>query len=409
MIQYIKDYSFKNKRALIRVDFNVPLNSNFQITDDTKMKATIPTIQKVLNKGGAAILMSHLGRPKGGYEERFSLKHLVNYLTNTFNTKVHFAKGCVGSDPQKKSKALKPGEILLLENLRFHPEEKAGDETFAKALATLGDVYISDAFATAHRSHASTSTIAQYFKDKIAGCVMQAELENTNRVLKNTERPFTAIIGGAKVSDKIILIENLLEKVDNLLIGGGMSYTFQKALGGSVGASLLEENYIKLAARLLEKSTKKGVNLFLPADIVVADCFTNEATIAISNSKIVQEGWIGLDIGPATQRKFAKIIQNARTILWNGPMGVFEMPNFSKGTKAIAKAIVKATKQGAFSLVGGGQSAAALNSLGYSDKVSYISTGGGALLAYIEGRELPGIAALHVDTHSFPPPCLSSE
>ncbi|MCG8340891.1 MAG: phosphoglycerate kinase [Cytophagales bacterium] len=408
-MQYIKDYSFKNKRALIRVDFNVPLNSNFQITDDTKMKATIPTIQKVLNKGGAAILMSHLGRPKGGYEERFSLKHLVHYLTNTFNTKVHFAKDCVGPDPQKKSKALKPGEILLLENLRFHPEEKAGDETFAKALATLGEVYINDAFATAHRSHASTSTIAQYFKEKIAGYVMQAELENANRVLKNIERPFTAIIGGAKVSDKIVLIENLLEKVDNLLIGGGMSYTFQKALGGSVGASLLEEDYIKLASQLLEKSAKKGINLFLPADIVVADCFTNEATIAISDGKIVQEGWIGLDIGPETQKKFATIIQNARTILWNGPMGVFEMPNFNKGTKAIAKAVVKATEKGAFSLVGGGQSAAALNSLGFSDKVSYISTGGGALLAYIEGRELPGIAALHVDKHFLPLPCFSSE
>lgn len=405
----MKDYSFKDKRVLIRVDFNVPLTSNFQIIDDTKMRVTIPTIQKVLNKGGAAILMSHLGRPQGGYEKRFSLKHLVSYLTNTFNTKVHFAQDCVGPDPQRKSKALKPGEILLLENLRFHPEEKAGDETFAKTLATLGDVYINDAFATAHRSHASTSTIAQYFKEKIAGYVMQAELKNANRVLKNTERPFTAIIGGAKVPDKIIHIENLLEKVDNLLIGGGMSYTFQKALGGSVGASLLEEGYIKLASQLLEKSAKKGVNLFLPVDIVVADCFTNEATIAISNSGIVQEGWIGVDIGPETQRKFAAIIQNARTILWNGPMGVFEMSNFNKGTKAIAKAVVKATQKGAFSLVGGGQSAAALRSLGFSNKVSYVSTGGGALLAYIERRELPGIAALRVDKYAFAAPCLSSK
>jgi phosphoglycerate kinase len=390
----VDTYNFNNKKAIIRVDFNVPLNDKFEITDDTRLKAVIPTINKILNDGGSAILMSHLGRPKKGPEEKFSLKHLVPYLSDTYNRQVKFANDCIGAEAQEKAKNLAPGEILLLENLRFYKEEETGDENFAKKLADLGDVYVNDAFGTAHRAHASTAVIAQYFDDKVSGYVMKAELENAKQVLENAQKPFTAIMGGAKISDKILLIEKLLDKVDNLIIGGGMSYTFFKALGGKVGNSLVEEDKIELAKNLIQKAKEKGVDLKLPIDSISADEFSNEADVKISQNYSIPDGWMGLDIGPESRQIFAKTIKNSKTILWNGPMGVFEMSNFSQGTTEVAKAVVDATENGAFSLIGGGDSAAAVNSLGYGDKVSYVSTGGGALLEYMEGKTLPGVKAL---------------
>lgn len=392
----IDSYNFAGKKALIRVDFNVPLDNNYQITDDTRLKATIPTINKIIKDGGSVILMSHLGRPKSGPTEEFSLKHLVEYLSETFHKQVKFADDCIGEQARQKAQSLKPGEILLLENLRFYKEEEKGDVEFSKKLAALGDVYVNDAFGTAHRAHASTAVIAQFFKDKVAGYVMQAELDNAKKVLDNAERPFTAIMGGAKISDKILIIERLLDKVDNLIIGGGMSYTFFKALGGNIGNSLLEADKVALAGELIEKARQKGINLLLPQDSVVADGFKNEAQTKTTDNKSIPDGWMGLDIGEKARQDFTRVIENSKTILWNGPMGVFEMPNFAKGTIAIAEAVVKATEKGAFSLIGGGDSAAAVNNLGFGERVSYVSTGGGALLEYMEGKELPGVNALEV-------------
>ncbi|WP_420387998.1 phosphoglycerate kinase [Roseivirga sp.] len=390
----INDFDFSGKRALIRVDFNVPLDSDFNITDDTRIKAAVPTIQKILDEGGAVVLMSHLGRPKEGPEDKFSLKHLVAHLSEVFGRAVKFATDCIGDEAEALSSQLQPGDILLLENLRFYKEETAGDEDFARKLSAHGDIYINDAFGTAHRAHASTSIIAQYFEDKGCGFVMQAELDNAQKVLDNAQKPYTAIMGGAKISDKILIIERLLEKVDNLVIGGGMAYTFFKAIGGQIGNSLVEEDKLDLANELIKKAKSLGVNLMLPIDSVIADAFSNDANIQICMNTSIPDGWMGLDIGPEAAEVFSQSIKESKTILWNGPMGVFEMSKFAAGTKAVADAIVEATRGGAFSLIGGGDSAAAVNTLGYGNDVSYVSTGGGALLEYMEGKELPGVAAL---------------
>ena len=390
----IDNVNFEGKKALIRVDFNVPLNSDFQITDDTRIKAAVPTINKILNDGGAAILMSHLGRPKTGPEEKFSLKHLTGHLSSVFGREIKFATDCVGEEAERLAGSLSSGDILLLENLRFHKQETAGDQDFAKKLATMGDIYVNDAFGTAHRAHASTAIIAQFFQEKVCGYVMKAELDNAGKVLENAEKPFTAIMGGAKISDKILIIEKLLDRVDNLLIGGGMSYTFFKAMGGNIGNSLLEEDKLDLAKSLIQKAKEKNVNLQLPIDSVVADTFDNNANTAIAQNHNIQEGWMGLDIGPEASVVFSKLIEDSKTVLWNGPMGVFEMQNFASGTISVAESVVKATANGAFSLIGGGDSAAAINTLGFGDKVSYVSTGGGALLEYMEGKTLPGVKAL---------------
>ncbi|MDX5421597.1 MAG: phosphoglycerate kinase [Hymenobacteraceae bacterium] len=396
----IDEYNFAGKRALVRVDFNVPLDENYHITDDTRIRAAVPTIQKILDDGGAVILMSHLGRPKSGPEERYSLKHLVDRLSAEFNTTVRFASDCTGPEAAGLAKDLKPRDILLLENLRFHKAEEKGDPEFAKELASLGDVYVNDAFGTAHREHASTAVIARYFpKDKVMGYVMQAELENARRVLENVERPYTAIMGGAKISDKILIIERLMDKVDNLLIGGGMSYTFIKADGGQIGASLVEEDKVELAKRLIAMAREKGVNLMIPVDSVIADAFSNDANVDTCLSHHIKPMWMGLDIGPTARDQYAEVILNSKTILWNGPMGVFEMSNFSVGTEGVAEAVVEATRRGAYSLIGGGDSAAAVNKLGYADRVSYVSTGGGALLEYMEGKTLPGVAAIERDDY----------
>jgi phosphoglycerate kinase len=338
--------------------------------------------------------MSHFGRPKEGPEEKYSLKHLVGYLTEALDTRVEFSNDCIGEEAESKSNALQPGEVLLLENTRFHPEETKGDEEFSKKLARLGDIYVNDAFGSAHRAHASTTVVAQFFEDKCCGYVMQAELDNARKVLENPDRPFTAIMGGAKISDKILIIERLLDKVNHLIIGGAMSYTFFKAMGGKVGKSLVEEDKLDLANELIRKAKDKGVELHLPIDSVIADAFDNNANMKVTNNHAIPDGWMGLDIGPEAQEIFARTIETSKTILWNGPMGVFEMSNFAEGTQAVAQAVVNATKNGAFSLIGGGDSAAAVNSLGFGEQVSYVSTGGGALLEYMEGKELPGVKAL---------------
>lgn len=390
----VDNYNFKDKKALIRVDFNVPLNDSFQITDFNRIKAAVPTIKKILDDGGSAILMSHLGRPKGAPQEKFSLKHLVDELSKRFDVKVKFAYDCIGEDAAQLAAELKPGEVLLLENLRFYNEETAGDKDFAEKLSKLGDVYVNDAFGTAHRAHASTSIIAQFFDDKVFGYVMEAEVANARKVLENAKRPFTAIMGGAKISDKILIIEQLLDRVDHLIIGGGMSYTFFKALGGQIGSSLVEEDKLDLAKSLITKAKEKNVDLQLPIDSIIADAFDANANTDIAANTSIPEGWMGLDIGPEASQVFSDVISKSGTILWNGPMGVFEMEKFAAGTKAIAKAVVDATSSGAFSLIGGGDSAAAVNSLGFGDQVSYVSTGGGALLEFMEGKTLPGVAAL---------------
>jgi len=390
----LNDINFKGKRALIRVDFNVPLDKSFNVTDDNRIRATIPTIKKILSDGGSCILMSHLGRPKEGPEEKFSLKHTIKTTEQLLGTKVKFANDCIGDEAVQLSASLKPGEVLLLENLRFYKQEEKGDVAFAEKLSKLGDIYVNDAFGTAHRAHASTTIVAQFFKEKCAGYVMAAELANAKKVLENAAKPFTAIMGGAKISDKILIIEKLLDKVDNLIIGGGMSYTFFKALGGQIGKSLVEEDKIDLAKELIQKAKKKGVELILPIDSIIADKFDANANTDISMNNAIKEGWMGLDIGPDARQAFSQIIENSKTILWNGPMGVFEMEKFEKGTKAIAEAVVRATAKGAFSLIGGGDSAAAVAKFGFEDKVSYVSTGGGALLEYFEGKVLPGVAAL---------------
>jgi phosphoglycerate kinase len=390
----IHDFNFQGRKALIRVDFNVPLNDELTVTDETRINAAIPTLKKILEDGGSCILMSHLGRPKGGPENKFSLKHIIPNLSKKLGVEVKFADDCVGQSATDASASLKAGEVLLLENVRFYKEETAGDEAFAKQLASLGDIYVNDAFGTAHRAHVSTTIVAQFFKDKCCGNVMQQELDNAQKVLEKSERPFTAIMGGAKISDKILIIEQLLDKVDHLIIGGGMSYTFFKAMGGQIGNSLVEEDKLPLAKELIAKAKEKGVDLQLPKDSIIADNFSNEANTQIADNYAIPDGWMGLDVGPESREVFSKIIENSKTILWNGPMGVFEMSNFAQGTNTIAQAVVRATKKGGFSLIGGGDSAAAVNNLGYGDDVSYVSTGGGALLEYMEGKVLPGVAAL---------------
>jgi phosphoglycerate kinase len=391
----IDQISFAGKKALVRVDFNVPLDKDYNITDDNRMTAALPTINKILKDGGAVILMSHLGRPKGGPEEKYSLKHLVPHLADLLGQQVQFADDCIGPEAVEKAKALQSGEVLLLENLRFYKEEEKGDVAFSEKLSKLGDIYVNDAFGTAHRAHASTAVIAQFFPNaKYFGYLMAAELENAEKVLNGAVRPFTAIMGGAKVSDKIELIERLLDKVDSLVIGGGMAYTFAKAQGGKIGKSLVEEDKLELALELIDKAKSKGVNLLLPTDSIIADNFSNDANTEIAQNNDIKDGWMGLDIGPDSVVEFSKVVEGSKTILWNGPMGVFEMAKFEAGTKAIGEAVVKATENGAFSLIGGGDSAAAVAKFGLTDEVSYVSTGGGALLEYMEGKELPGVKAI---------------
>ncbi len=392
----VDNQNFSGKKALIRVDFNVPLDKDFNITDDNRIQGALPTIKKILNDNGSVILMSHLGRPKSGPEEKFSLKHLVSHLSKVLGRDVQFADDCISQETLEKAQSLKPGEVLLLENLRFYKEEEKGDEAFAEKLSRLGDIYVNDAFGTAHRAHGSTAVIAKFFPGaKFFGYLMAAEVDNAERVLNGAQKPFTAIMGGAKVSDKILLIEQLLEKVDNLLIGGGMAFTFAKAKGGKIGNSLVEEDKIDLALQLIEKAKSKGVNLVLPMDSIIADKFSADADTEVAYNDSIKDGWMGLDIGPDAIQKYREVIANSKTILWNGPMGVFEMEKFEQGTKAVAEAVVEATQKGAFSLIGGGDSAAAVSKFGFEDKVSYVSTGGGALLEYMEGKELPGVKAIN--------------
>ncbi|RLJ79723.1 phosphoglycerate kinase [Pedobacter alluvionis] len=393
----IDQFDFKDKKALIRVDFNVPLDDEFKITDDKRIRAALPTISKILKDGGAVILMSHLGRPKDGPTDKYSLKHILSDLSALVGVEVKFADDCIGESAVKQAADLKAGEVLLLENLRFYKEEEKGDVAFAEKLSKLGDVYVNDAFGTAHRAHASTSIIARFFPDaKYFGYLMASEVENAEKILNHAERPFTAIMGGAKVSDKILLIEKLLDKVDNLIIGGGMAYTFAKAQGGEIGTSLLEADKQELSLELIEKAKAKGVNLILPVDTVIADKFANDADKKDVTSGQIPADWMGLDIGPKSVELFQEVIKNSKTLLWNGPMGVFEMESFQVGTKAVAEAVVAATKNnGAFSLIGGGDSAAAIAKFGMEDEVSYVSTGGGALLEYMEGKELPGVKAIN--------------
>ncbi len=393
------NYNFAGQKALIRVDFNVPLDKETRaITDDTRMKAAMPTIKKILADGGSVILMSHLGRPKEGPEEKSSLKHLITHLGELLggNTPVLFANDCIGEQAYLTASMLKPGEVLLLENLRFYKEEEKGNEEFAAKLAKLGDVYVNDAFGTAHRAHASTAVIAKFFpaEKKMFGLLMEGEVAAGEKVLLNAEKPFTAIIGGAKVSDKILILENLLERATDIIIGGGMAYTFMKAMGGEIGSSLCEEDRIETAKTILEKAKQKGVSIHLPADSVIADKFAADANTAVAPSNQIPSGWMGLDIGPDATKLFTEVLSKSKTILWNGPMGVFEMEKFQKGTIAVAQAVADATGKGAFSLVGGGDSVAAVNDFGFTDKVSYISTGGGAMLEFFEGKTLPGIAAV---------------
>lgn len=390
-------FNFSGHKALVRVDFNVPLDADFNITDDTRMRAAVPTIQKIRKDGGSVILMSHLGRPKSGPEDKFSLRHLVPHLSELLGCQVKFTDDCIGESATSAANSLKPGEVLLLENLRFHPEETKGDKEFAKQLSSLGDVYVNDAFGTAHRAHASTAVIAQFYQadNKMFGLLMDAEIKNANKVLHHSEKPFTAILGGAKVSDKILIIENLMERVQHLIIGGGMTYTFLKAQGKEIGTSLCEEDKLGVAKEILEKASRKNIQILLPVDSIIADKFAADAQINAVDNDHIPNGWMGLDIGERSIAEFNKVILASKTILWNGPMGVFEMKPFQNGTKAIAEAVAKATKAGAFSLIGGGDSVSALNQFGLEKEVSYVSTGGGAMLEYFEGKELPGIAAIN--------------
>lgn len=392
----IATYNFQDKRALVRVDFNVPLNKEtLEVTDDTRIRAALPTIKHILENGGSVVLMSHLGRPKEGPEDKFSLRHIQKKIEELLGKSIKFSSDCIGSSALEMSKSLKPGEILLLENVRFYKQETAGTEAFAADLAKHGDCYVNDAFGTAHRAHASTTVVANYFPtDKMFGFLLEAEIKSVDRVLNSDDKPLTAIVGGAKVSSKITIIERLLEKVDNLIVGGGMAYTFVKAQGGSVGSSLVEDDFLSVANEILLKAKAKGVNLYIPTDTIVADKFDNNASTQLVPIGEIPAGWMGLDVGPESIKACAAIIEHSKLILWNGPMGVFEMSNFQKGTAEIAQAIVRATEKGAFSLIGGGDSVAAINQFGLADKVSYVSTGGGAMLEYLEGIELPGIKAI---------------
>lgn len=390
----LNDFNFKDKKALIRVDFNVPLNDQFEVTDDTRIRAAKPTIIKVLEDGGSCVLMSHLGRPKG-FQEEYSLRHIAETVSQVIGVQVKFAGNCVGEEAEKAVAGLEEGEVLLLENLRFHEEEKAGDEAFAAKLAKLGDIYVNDAFGTAHRAHASTAVIAQNFTDKKCfGLLLAKEIESIAKVMETGEKPVTAVLGGAKVSSKITIIDNILDKIDHLIVGGGMTFTFIKAQGGSIGNSLVEDDKLELAKEIMKEAAAKNVTIHLPVDAVIADAFANDANTQVVNVAEIPDGWMGLDAGPATQVKFAEVIAQSKTILWNGPLGVFEMPNFAKGTIALGHAIANATKNGAFSLVGGGDSVAAVKQFGFEPKVSYVSTGGGAMLESLEGKTLPGIAAI---------------
>jgi phosphoglycerate kinase len=394
-MQTIETYDFSGKKVLIRVDFNVPMNEQFEITDDTRMRAALPTIKRVIEKGGSPIIMSHLGRPKGP-EGKSSLKHIVPHLSELLGGKeVKIAPDCIGEATKEMADALQPGEVLVLENLRFHGEEKKGDVEFAKKISELGDCWVNDAFGTAHRAHASTAVISQFFpNDKMFGFLVSGEVESLDNLMKSPKRPFTAIMGGSKVSSKITIIENMLNMVDHLIIGGGMTYTFVKAQGGKVGNSICEDDYLDLARKILKKAEDKGVKMHFAVDVLQADDFAETANTKVVPSNAIEDGWEGLDVGPATMEKFQKVIEESKTILWNGPVGVFEIEKFAEGTKAIGRAVVKATENGAFSLVGGGDSVAAVNQFGFADGVSYISTAGGALLEYLEGKELPGIAAV---------------
>jgi phosphoglycerate kinase len=391
----VENYNFSGQKALIRVDFNVPLDAKFNVSDDTRMRAALPTINKIIKDGGSVILMSHLGRPKEGPEEKYSLKHVVEHLGKLLGKPVSFANDCTGDIAKNAANALKPGEVLLLENLRFHKEEERGDENFAKNLSDLGTFYVNDAFGTAHRAHASTAVIAKYFpENKCFGYVMSGELSSVDKVLNDSEKPFTAIMGGAKVSDKILILEQLINKANNIIIGGGMAFTFVKAQGGKIGKSLVEEDKLQTALNILADAKTKGVNIYIPVDAIIADNFSNDAnkqTVDITN---IPDGWMGLDIGPETEKIYADVIAGSRTILWNGPMGVFEMSSFEHGTKSVADSIMVATENGAYSLIGGGDSVAAINKYDLAEKVSYVSTGGGALLEYIESGSLPGVDAI---------------
>ena len=389
------DHNFVNKKVLVRVDFNVPLNSDFEITDDTRMKAALPTIIKIIKDGGSVIIMSHLGRPKMGFEEMYSLKHIVSHLGTLLNKGVKFCEDSIGEKAQKMASELKQGDVLLLENLRFHKHETAGNLYFAEELSKLGDFYVNDAFGTAHRAHASTTMVANFFTgNKSFGSLLENEINSLEKVLKNPKKPFTAIIGGAKISGKINVIENLLDKVTDIIIGGGMSYTFIKAQGGKIGSSLVEDNQITTAKEVIEKARSKGVNLHIPTDTIIADAFSNDAKIDECDIFEIPDGWMGLDIGKKTIEQFKEVVTSSSTILWNGPMGVFEMEKFENGTKAIAYSVVEATKDGCYSLIGGGDSVAAINKYNLANEVSYVSTGGGAMLEYLEGKELPGVIAI---------------
>jgi phosphoglycerate kinase len=390
----LQDFNFKNQKAIIRVDFNVPLDENFHVTDTTRIEAAKPTIDKILADGGSVILMSHLGRPKG-VEDKYSLKHIVKTATQILGTEVLFASDCVGEIAETAANNLQPGQVLLLENLRFYAEEEAGDVAFAKQLASLGDIYVNDAFGTAHRAHASTTIIAQFFEDKKCfGALLTKEIESLNRVLKNSEKPVTAVLGGSKVSSKITVIENILDKIDHMIIGGGMTFTFVKALGGKIGDSICEDDKMELALEILKIAKEKGVQIHIPVDVIAADAFSNDAKTQIVDVREIPDGWQGLDAGPKSLEAFGKVIMESKTILWNGPLGVFELPAFANGTITLGNYIAEATANGAFSLVGGGDSVSAVKQFGLEDKMSYVSTGGGAMLEMLEGRTLPGVAAI---------------
>jgi phosphoglycerate kinase len=390
----INDFNFKDKKAVIRVDFNVPLDENFKVTDTNRIEAAKPTIDKILADGGSVILMSHLGRPKGK-EDNYSLSHIVKTTSEILGVPVQFASDCRGEIAKNAASNLKPGEVLLLENLRFYPEEEAGDVEFSKELASLGDIYVNDAFGTAHRAHASTTIIAQFFPEKKCfGLLLAKEIESLNRVLNNSVKPVTAVLGGSKVSSKITVIENILDKIDHMIIGGGMTFTFIKALGGKIGDSICEDDKMELALEILHKAKEKNVHIHIPVDVVAADSFSNDAKTQIVDVREIPDGWQGLDAGPKSLENFKEVIMNSKTILWNGPLGVFEMENFAHGTITLGEQIAEATRNGAFSLVGGGDSVAAVKQFGLEDKMSYVSTGGGAMLEMLEGRILPGIAAI---------------